>query len=156
MKPRGYGKIVTVSGAGATPIPNCSAYTVSKMAITRLSEALAEELRPFKIDSNAVAPGPLNTRLIRDVLNAGPEKAGADFYAKNVKWSGGAAVPPELGANVCVYLASAQSDGITGKLIAAQWDPWENLEQFKADLNSDIYTFRRIVPKDRGKTWGER
>ncbi len=156
MKPKRYGKIVTVSGAGATPIPNCSAYTVSKMAITRLSEALAEELRSFNIDSNAVAPGPLNTRLIRDVLNAGPEKAGADFYAKNVKWSGGAAVPPELGANVCVYLASAQSDGITGKLIAAQWDPWENLEQFKADLGGDIYTFRRIVPKDRGKTWGDK
>lgn len=156
MKPRGYGKIIGISGGGAAPIPNCSAYTVSKMAVTRFIEALAEELRPFHIDANAIAPGPLNTRLIRDILDAGPEKAGADFFAKNVKWSQGAAVSPELGANVCAYLASAQSDGITGKLIAAQWDPWEQLEKFKADLNSDIYTFRRIVPKDRGKTWGDR
>ena len=66
------------------------------------------------------------------------------------------ATPPELGANLCVYLASAQSDGITGKLLSAQWDPWENLERYEADLNSDIYTLRRIVPKDRGKTWGDK
>jgi 3-oxoacyl-[acyl-carrier protein] reductase len=156
MKQRGYGKLVFISGAGAAPIPNCSAYTVTKIAVTRLAEALAEELRAFHIDSNAIAPGPLNTRLIKDVLAAGPEKAGADFYAKNLKWSEGAAVSPELGANVAVYLASAASDGITGKLIAAQWDPWEKLHEFKAELAGDIYTFRRIVPKDRGKTWGDK
>ena len=61
-----------------------------------------------------------------------------------------------LGAALCVFLASRESDGITGKLISAQWDPWEKLHDFKADLNSDIYTLRRIVPKDRGKTWGDK
>ena len=156
MKQRRHGKLIQISGAGAAPIPNCSAYTVTKMAVTRLTEAFAEELRPFGIDSNAIAPGPLNTRLIKDVLSAGPEKAGADFYSKNVKWSQGAAVSPELGANVAVYLASTESNGITGKLIAAQWDPWSEFQQHKADLAGDIYTFRRIVPKDRGKTWGDK
>lgn len=156
MKERRYGKLIQISGAGAAPIPNCSAYTVTKMAVTRLSEAFAEELRGTGIDSNAIAPGPLNTNLIKDVLDAGPERAGTDFYAKNVKWSQGGAVPPELGANVAVYLASAKSDGVTGKLIAAQWDPWETLHEHQADLAGDIYTFRRITPKDRGKTWGER
>ena len=156
MKQRHHGKLIQISGAGAAPIPNCSAYTVTKMAVTRLTEAFAEELRPFGIDSNAIAPGPLNTRLIKDVLSAGPEKAGADFYSKNVKWSQGAAVSPELGANVAVYLASTESDGITGKLIAAQWDPWAEFQQHKADLAGDIYTFRRIVPKDRGQTWGDK
>jgi len=156
MKQRRYGKLIFISGAGAAPIPNCSAYTLTKMAVTRMAEALAEELRPFGIDSNAIAPGPLNTRLIQDVLKAGPGQAGADFYAKNVKWSEGGAVSPELGANTAAYLASAASDGITGKLIAAQWDPWERLHEFKAELAGDIYTFRRIVPKDRGKTWGDK
>jgi 3-oxoacyl-[acyl-carrier protein] reductase len=156
MKARRYGKLIQISGGGAAPIPNCAAYTVTKMAVTRLTEAFAEELRPFGIDSNAIAPGPLATKLMKEVLDAGPERAGADFYAKNVKWSQGAAVSPELGANVAVYLASAESDGITGKLIAAQWDPWETLQQHKAELAGDIYTFRRIVPKDRGKTWGDR
>ena len=47
------------------------------------------------------------------------------------------------------------SDGITGKLISAVWDPWENLPEYLDDLKkSDIYTLRRIVPEDRGKNWG--
>jgi hypothetical protein len=47
--------------------------------------------------------------------------------------------------------ASEVSDGITGKLINARWDPWENLHAFREQLaNSDIYTLRRIVPEDRG------
>jgi len=46
------------------------------------------------------------------------------------------------------------SDGITGKLISAQWDPWETLHEHKEDLaKSDIYALRRIVPEDRGKKW---
>ena len=157
MKAQRYGKIINISGGGATnPLPRFSAYAASKAAVVRLTETLAEELREFHIDVNAVAPGALKTRLTEDVLKAGPDKAGAEFFAKNQKWAKDGATPPELGANLCVYLASAQSDGITGKLLSAQWDPWENLDQFKADLNSDIYTLRRIVPRDRGKTWGDK
>ena len=78
-------------------------------------------------------------------------------YAKTFKlWKEKGAVPLELGARLAVYLASAESDGISGKLISAQWDPWEKLHELKPDLNSDIYTLRRIVPKDRGKTWGDK
>ena len=63
--------------------------------------------------------------------------------------------PLTVGAKCCVYLASAESDGITGRLIAAQWDPWPFTEEVKRDIaETDIYTLRRIVPKDRGKPWG--
>jgi len=48
-------------------------------------------------------------------------------------------------------LPARKATAITGKLISAQWDPWEKLHEFKADLNSDIYALRRIVPKDRGR-----
>ena len=67
-------------------------------------------------------------------------------------------MPLELGASLAVYLASAESDGITGKLISAQWDPWEKLARIQSDdlAKSDIYCLRRIVPKDRGKTWGDK
>jgi 3-oxoacyl-[acyl-carrier protein] reductase len=68
-----------------------------------------------------------------------------------LKWAEEGATPPELAARLAVYLASRQSDGITGRLISAQWDPWEKLDQFREQLNkSDIYTLRRIVPEDRG------
>ncbi len=157
FKKTGGGKIIVLSGGGATnPLPNISSYAASKAAVVRLAETLAEELRPFHVDVNAIAPGALKTRFVEQVLAAGPEKVGAEFFAKNKKWSDEGAVPLELGANLAVYLASAESNGITGKLISAQWDPWEKLQEFKNDLGSDIYTLRRIVPKDRGKKWGDK
>ena len=58
---------------------------------------------------------------------------------------------PQLAAALCVFLASAASDGITGKLISAQWDPWKDPEKFRALAAGDIYTLRRIVPEDRPK-----
>jgi NAD(P)-dependent dehydrogenase (short-subunit alcohol dehydrogenase family) len=157
FKKSGGGKIVVISGGGATnPLPNISSYAASKAAVVRLAETLAEELKPFHVDVNAIAPGALKTRFVEQVLAAGPEKVGADFFAKNKKWSEEGAVPLELGARLAAYLASAESDGITGKLISAQWDPWEKLQEFKSDLAGDIYTLRRIVPKDRGKKWGDK
>ena len=56
-----------------------------------------------------------------------------------------------------MYLGSAESDGVTGRLLSAVWDPWEQLADRRNDLErSDVYTLRRIVPKDRGFTWGDR
>ena len=157
FKKAGGGKIVVLSGGGATnPLPNISSYAASKAAVVRLAETLAGELKPFHVDVNAIAPGALKTRFVEQVLKAGPEKVGAEFFAKNKKWAEEGAVPLELGANLAVYLASTESDGITGKLISAQWDPWEKLQEFKNDLAGDIYTLRRIVPKDRGKKWGDK
>jgi hypothetical protein len=71
---------------------------------------------------------------------------------QKLKDSGG--TPLSVGAKCCVWLASSASDGITGKLLAAQWDPYEDLPAHAQELEGDIYTLRRIVPKDRGKTWG--
>ena len=155
FKKTGYGKIVVLSGGGATnPLPNISCYAASKAAAVRLMETLAEELRSFHVDVNAVAPGALKTRLVDQVLAAGPEKVGEAFFAKNKKWAEEGATPLELGANLCVYLASKESDGITGKLLSAQWDPWRTLHEHRDELaKSDIYCLRRIVPEDRGKKW---
>ena len=152
MKPRRAGKIINISGGGATnPMPRFAAYAATKAAVVRLTETLAEEYRTDHIDVNAVAPGALRTRLTAQVLAAGPEKAGADFFAKNKKWADEGAVDPKLGAALCIYLASAESDGITGKLISAQWDPWKDPAKFRALATGDVYTLRRIVPEARIK-----
>jgi NAD(P)-dependent dehydrogenase (short-subunit alcohol dehydrogenase family) len=135
-------------------LPRLSAHAASKAAVMRLTETLAEELREFSIDVNAIAPGALNTRLLQEILSAGPEAVGKEFYQKSLKQRDSGGVPPEKAARLCVYLASEMSDGITGKLISAQWDPWENLHKFREQLaDSDIYTLRRIVPEDRGLDW---
>ena len=155
FKQAGRGKIVILSGGGATnPMPNISAYATSKAAVVRLMETLAEELRAHKIDVNAIAPGALATRLVDQVLAAGAEKVGAAFFEKNKGWKEKGAVPLSLGANLAVYLGSSESDGITGKLLSAQWDPWAKLQEHRDDLaKTDIYCLRRIVPEDRGRKW---
>lgn len=152
LKAQGYGKIVVVSGGGATsPLPNLSAYAASKAAAVRLMETISLELKPWNIDVNAIAPGPLVTRLMDEVIAAGPGVVGKEFYLKNLAWKTSGGTPPELGAALTVYLLGGTSRGITGKLISAQWDDWKNLHH-RADLKTDIYCLRRIVPEENKKT----
>jgi len=155
FKPHRYGKIINLSGGGATnPLPGISAYAASKAAVVRFTETLALEVKEFGIDVNAVAPGALATRLTDQLVAAGPERVGAGLHGRMTKLQKEGGTPLRLGASLCVYLASAESDGLTGRLIAAQWDPWpfDNTIMQKIDA-SDIYTLRRIVPTDRGESW---
>jgi len=151
----GGGKIINISGGGATsPLPGISAYAASKAAVVRFTETMAMENLDFNIDVNAVAPGSLATRLMDSVVDAGPEKVGAAFHERMVKTRAEGGTSLSIPASLCVYLASHESDGITGKLIAAVWDPWANLAQFKELLcTTDIYNLRRIIPEDRGQDW---
>lgn len=156
LKAQGRGKIVQLSGGGATkPLPRISAYAVSKAAVIRFIETLAEEVRENHVDVNAIAPGALNTRMLDEVLEAGPQKVGKAFYEQSLKQKQNGGAPLDLGAELAVFLGSPLSDGITGKLINAVWDPWALFPEHLNELNkTDIYTLRRIVPKDRGMTWG--
>jgi len=151
MRARGYGKIVNLSGGGATaPLPKISAYAAAKAAVVRLTETFAEELRGSGVDVNAIAPGALNTRMLDEVLAAGPEAVGESFYAKALEQrdSGGAGL--ERGAALAVFLGSADSDGISGRLLSALWDDWASLpDRRDALMAGDVYTLRRIVPEDR-------
>jgi NAD(P)-dependent dehydrogenase (short-subunit alcohol dehydrogenase family) len=153
---RGYGKIVQLSGGGATnPLPGLSAYAASKAAVVRFAETLAEELREHDVDVNAVAPGALNTRMLDEVLAAGPQRVGEAFYGRALEQRDSGGVPLAHGAELAIWLASAASDGVTAKLLSAVWDPWSELPQHLEDLASDVYTLRRIVPGDRGLEWGD-
>lgn len=158
FKAQGYGKVIQLSGGGATnPMPRMTAYAVSKAAIVRFAESLAEEVRGTGIDVNAIAPGALNTRMLDEVLEAGPEKVGKVFYERSLKQkeSGGTAL--ERGAALALFLASPASDGITAKLISAVWDNWEQWPEYLDKLStSDIYTLRRIAGRDRGCEWGDK
>jgi NAD(P)-dependent dehydrogenase (short-subunit alcohol dehydrogenase family) len=157
FKQNRHGKIIILSGGGATkPMPFLSSYAASKAAVVRFAETLALELKDFHIDVNTVAPGALNTRLLAEVLSAGPEKVGQDFYDQSIKQQENGGTPLTVGAALCTFLASTASDGITGRLLSAVWDPWARLPELLTDLQrSDIYTLRRIVPQDRGLVWEE-
>lgn len=149
-------KVVAFSGGGATkPRVNFSAYGVAKTGVVRLIETLAEELRGSPIDLNTIAPGAINTRLTDEVLALGPTLTGAAEYAaaQKQKASGGASLEKALG--LVEWLLSPASDGISGRLLAAPWDPWSTLDQHTKTLaKTDIYTLRRIVPEERGQLFG--
>jgi 3-oxoacyl-[acyl-carrier protein] reductase len=157
FKRQGYGKIVQLSGGGATtPLPRITAYAASKAAIVRLAESVALDVKAHGIDVNSIAPGALNTRMMNELMAAGPATVGEQFYARMKRTAEDGGTPLEIGAGLAVFLASAASDGVTGKLISAPWDPWERLQEHRRDLDgSDIYTLRRILPEDRGKDWGD-
>lgn len=139
------GKIINFSGGGATgPRPFFSAYAAAKTAVVRFTEVLAEEVRPFGIDVNAIAPGAINTKMLDEIIEAG-SRAGSKEWEDAVRRRDKGGVPPELPAELVAFLASDESNGITGKLISAQWDPWRD-EEFRNRLRADrdLATLRRI------------
>lgn len=141
------GKIINLSGGGATaPRPNFSAYASSKAAIVRLTETLAEEVKPYNIQVNAIAPGAINTKMLEEVIHAG-EAAGevALSQAKRQKQTGGDPIDKVI--NLALFLASDMSGNLTGKLISAQHDPWQEWAGKANELNDNpLYTIRRLDP----------
>jgi 3-oxoacyl-[acyl-carrier protein] reductase len=151
------GKFIQLSGGGAAnPLPMQSAYATSKAAVVRFIETMAEETRPYLIDVNAIAPGALDTRMLDQFIAAGPDKMGREFHERSLRLKTTGAVPLSRGAELAVFLGSSLSDGITGKLISATWDPWRTLPDHLEELRAtDIYSLRRITPNDRGLNWGD-
>lgn len=143
------GKIVNFSGGGATaPLPYFSAYAVSKSAVVRFTETLAEEVRSFNIQVNAIAPGAVDTRLQDAVLAAG-DRAGPLFERiRRLRERQEGGVPRDLPASLAVFLASPASNGLTGKLIAAPYDGWQTWDAAKiADVMTlPWFTLRRLDP----------
>jgi len=150
MRERGHGKIVNLSGGGASsPRPHVSAYAASKCALVRLTETLAHELAGSGIDVNAAAPGALNTRMTEELLAAGRKALPLEHERVRAQLEGGGASPARAAALV-VWLCSPASDGISGRLLSAQWDDWEHLAERRDELAaSDLYTLRRVRPEDR-------
>jgi len=155
MKAQGSGSIVNISGGGATsPMPNFTAYAVSKAGLVRFTETLAVEMQDTGVRVNAVAPGVLATRLLDEVIAAGRDAVGRKHWEKMVSMRKEGSAPPERAAQLCVFLLSDASRGITGRLISAVWDKWEQLtDHVEALAAGDIYTLRRITPADRGLEW---
>jgi NAD(P)-dependent dehydrogenase (short-subunit alcohol dehydrogenase family) len=140
-------RIINFAGGGAfSPFPNYSAYACSKTAVVRLTECLADEVQAKGITVNAIAPGMVATELHHATLAAGEERAGPTQYrrAAAVVKDGGAPVETVI---ACVRaMISPAMDGLTGKTISSNFDPWQTMA-FQANVaeivRSDLFSLRR-------------
>jgi 3-oxoacyl-[acyl-carrier protein] reductase len=142
---QGEGKIINLSGGGATsPSPRFTAYAASKAAVVRLTETLAQEVKEYNIQVNAISPGRVSTWMTEQVLAASAaagERALAE--ARRTKEEGAS---PQAAAELAVFLASEESDGLTGRLISAMWDDWRTLpSRIQEIMASELYTLRRVT-----------
>jgi meso-butanediol dehydrogenase/(S,S)-butanediol dehydrogenase/diacetyl reductase len=117
------GSIVTFSGAGLgsdTSFANVSAYSTAKAALTHLVEALAPEIHDLGLRINAVAPGPVVSRITDEAIDAGARAGSFADGARRIKKSGG--VSPELTADLVDFMLSHSAREITGRLLSARFD----------------------------------
>jgi NAD(P)-dependent dehydrogenase (short-subunit alcohol dehydrogenase family) len=148
------GSIVLMSGGGAaTPFPNYTAYACGKVGVARFTETLALEVAEHGIRVNCVAPGFVATRLHEQTIAAGEALAGS-FVAKTRAELAKGGVPASVAARTAAFLLSSRAAGITGRFVAAPYDGWEKWpDRIGQIAGSDLFTLRRIVPRDRGMDW---
>jgi len=146
------GTIINLSGGGSSKgRPTFSAYASSKTGVVRLTETVAEELRPYGIAVYAIAPGGVYTEMIEELLRSAASVApDAVAEAEQIRAAGG--TPPERIGALAVFLASDAGRSLTGRFISAAWDDWEAMARAnEAGGLSEFYTLRRLVPSSQGR-----
>jgi NAD(P)-dependent dehydrogenase (short-subunit alcohol dehydrogenase family) len=142
MVERRSGKIILIAGGGCGHSrPNFTAYAASKAALVRFAECLADEVRDHNVQVNCMSPGGAYTHMTDEILHAGEERAGPREIedAEQVRVTGG--VAPEKQIQLALFLASAHSNHISGKLLHVN-DDWRRFEQ--ENMKPELYTLRRV------------
>lgn len=134
--------VVLLSGGGATaPRANYTPYALAKVGVVRLAENVALEEPSWRV--NAVAPGFVASRIHDSTIAAGKGRSGEDPNELRHRLS--SADPPERAAGCIRFLLSDAAKGITGRLISAIWDPWEDSDWRQAVASSEsLGRLRRI------------
>ncbi len=153
----GSGSVILASGGGAAaPRRNFSAYASAKAGLVRFVETFASEISATQVRINAIAPGVLPSKMMNEVLEefaiAGEEEfaIASSTLQRADEWK------PDKILDLCDFLLSKKSQGVSGKLISAEWDDWSEWPQHIMKINtSDVYTLRRITGRDRGHNWGD-
>jgi 3-oxoacyl-[acyl-carrier protein] reductase len=155
---RGRGSIINMSGGGATaPHPHISLYAVSKAAVVRLTDTLAAELNGTGVRVNSIAPGAIDTKLQDEVLAAGDRAGDLFSRMRSMRDTGKGATPVAVPARLAVFLASDESEGLTGRLVSAPHDPWQTWDPTRIEhiAASSWFTLRRLDPFTVGQLGAE-
>lgn len=116
MITRNWGRIINIASIGSGQVgigfSNMAHYVASKGGVTAFTEALAAELSPHGINVNAIGPGVIATAMIRHLEEAGT----LEGLIKSRVPKGRVGTPEDIG-HLAVFLASEESDYITGATI---------------------------------------
>ena len=119
-------------------------YGASKAAIVRFTESLAEELRDANVQVNAIAPGPVRSRMW-DEMRAAGAAAGPRALSEIMQMEETGGVSPDRAAALALFLATSRSKGLTGRLISGVHDRWEGFSsRIPEIMNTDRGTLRRV------------
>jgi 3-oxoacyl-[acyl-carrier protein] reductase len=109
------GRIINmVSGQDKSPEPGNLAYVATKGAVSTFTKSVAIELAPLKITVNAVDPGPTNTGWMSSELKE----------ELLPKFPMGRLGEPRDAAKLVIFLASEESEWITGQIIHSDGGFW--------------------------------
>lgn len=135
------GKIIVLGGGGVTPArPNFAVYSASKTALIRFVESLAEEVSDFNVQVNCLSPGGSYTHMTDQILAAGERAGWREIEeAQQVRLTGG--IAPEKQIDLAAFLASEQSNHISGRLLNVR-DDWRKLKD--KTVNPELYRLRRV------------
>jgi NAD(P)-dependent dehydrogenase (short-subunit alcohol dehydrogenase family) len=119
LRRRGGGSIVFTSSVQAfVTLPGCVPYAAAKAGLVAAASALAPEVGRYGIRVNAIAPGTIDTPMLRrDLADMNPAEAEAFFERVEEANALGRVGRPEEIADVVVFLASDASSYVTGTTI---------------------------------------
>lgn len=119
MKRQTSGKIVNISSvAGVMGIGGYAVYCATKAAVILMSRALANELAPFGINVNCLAPGNTATPMNENIRTDPGLKPFLDAMAARTP-SGRTYSTPEEMAGIAVFLASDEARAMHGSCVLA-------------------------------------
>src|SRR5207249_9397837 len=142
---------------GATSArPMFAAYAAAKTALVRFTETLAIEVAGDGIRVNAVAPGAFASGMVKAVCaSAGRAGTGEAATAQKLLDTEDT-TSAEKAARLVAYLTFGEGQDITGKLISAVWDRWEELHRHpEVVAHKDVFTLRRVLPEERSLSLDE-
>ena len=118
MVERGYGKIVNISSNSGFGIamPGDTSYAVSKAGVICLTKNSAFELGRHNINVNCVAPGAIETDMLREEARSDEEYEKLLEGRRNASSLGITGTPEDI-ANAVLFFASDKSRFITGKIL---------------------------------------